>query len=58
MRVNVVRDENGKVVATFQHTEGGPSVAPVLKPDHTIHEVEAAKNYYTDIKAFYKEHSR
>jgi hypothetical protein len=59
MKVNVIRDEKGKVVATFEPAAtGGPSIAPVLKPKETVHEVEAAENYHTDIKAFYKEHSR
>lgn len=58
MKVNVVHDENGKVVATFEHTApGDPSIAPVLKPGETVHEVEAPENYHTDIKAFYKKHS-
>jgi hypothetical protein len=59
MKVNVVKDENGKVVATFEHAApGGPSVKPVLKPGHTVHEVEAAETYKRDIKAFYAHHSR
>jgi hypothetical protein len=58
MKVNVVRDENGKVVATFERAgPGRPSIAPVLKPGHTVHEVETTENYRTDLKAFYTEHS-
>jgi hypothetical protein len=59
MKVNVVRDANGKVVATFENAvPGGPSIKPVLKPGHTVHEVEAHENYKADLKAFYKRHSR
>lgn len=59
MKVNIVKDENGKVIATFEHAvAGGPSVKPVLKPGHTVHEAEAHENYRADIKAFYRQHSR
>lgn len=59
MKVNLVKDANGKVVATFENAAaGGPSVKPVLKPGHKVHEVEAAENYTADIKAFYQHHSR
>jgi hypothetical protein len=59
MKVNVVRDKNGKVVATYENAvAGGPSVRPVLKPGHTVHEVEAEENYTADLKAFYERHSQ
>ncbi len=59
MKVNVVRDEDGKVVATFENpVADGPSVRPVLKPRHTVDEVEAEEDYTADIKAFYERHSR
>lgn len=59
MKVNLVKDENGKVVATFENpTADGASVRPVLKPRHTVLEVEADENYKSDITAFYQRHSR
>jgi hypothetical protein len=59
MKVNLVKDEKGKVIATFERPVGGrPSLKPVLKPGHTVHEVEAAENYRADIKTFYTQHSR
>lgn len=59
MKVNIVKDANGKVVATFENAvPGGPSVKPMLKPGHKVHEVEASENYKKDIKAFYEHHSR
>jgi hypothetical protein len=58
MKINVVKDKDGKVVATYENpVAGGPSVKPVLKPGHTVQEVEAPANYTTDIKAFYELHS-
>jgi hypothetical protein len=59
MKVNIVKDPNGKVVATFENpVAGGSSLKPVLKPGHTVHEVDAAERYKEDIKAFYQQHSR
>jgi hypothetical protein len=58
MKVNVVKDEDGKVVATFENaTAGGPTVRPVLKPGHTVHEVEADEDYTADLTSFYQRHS-
>jgi hypothetical protein len=59
MKVNLVKDEHGKVVATFENpTADGASVRPMLEPGHTVHEVEAEENYHADLKAFYEHHSR
>lgn len=59
MKINVVKDRDGKVVATYENAvAGGPSVKPVLKPGHSVHEVEAEENYTADIKAFYEHHSQ
>ncbi len=59
MKVNIVKDENGKVVATFENAvAGGPSIRPLLKPGHTVHAVEAEEHYKANIRAFYKQHSR
>jgi hypothetical protein len=59
MKVNLVKDAAGKVVATFENSApGGPTIRPVLKPGHSVHEVEAEDNYRSDVKAFYERHSR
>jgi hypothetical protein len=59
MKLNILKDEKGKVVATFENpVVGGPSVRPVLKPGHKVHEVEVPEDYKADIKAFYQKHSR
>jgi hypothetical protein len=59
MKLNVVKDENGKVVATFENAVAdGPSLRPELKAGHTVHVVDAPENYRSDLKAFYEEHSR
>lgn len=59
MKVNIVKDANGKVVATFENAvDGAPALRPDLKPGHTVHVVEAAEAYKADIKAFYEHHSR
>ncbi len=59
MKLNVIKDEDGNVVATFENPAGDDrSVRPILKPGHTIHEVEAEENYTDDIASFYEHHSR
>jgi hypothetical protein len=59
MKVNLVKDENGNVVATFENpkSDKDPIVRPVLKSGHTVREVDAPENYRTDIKSFYEQHS-
>ncbi len=59
MKLNIVKDDKGKVVATFENpVAGGPSIRPVLKPGYKVHEVEAPEDYKADIKALYHKHSR
>jgi hypothetical protein len=60
MKVNLVKDDKGTVVATFENpaTRGGPSVRPVLKPGHSVTDVEADENYKTNLEAFYRHHSK
>ena len=59
MKVNVIKDRDGNVVATFENAvDDGPSVKPVLPPGHEVQEVEAEESYKTDLKAFYQHHSR
>jgi hypothetical protein len=59
MKVNVVKDSGGKVVATFEKpAPGGPQIAPQLKPGHTVHEVDASDDYQRNLKTFYEHHSK
>ncbi|HXO01186.1 MAG TPA: hypothetical protein VN900_03970 [Stellaceae bacterium] len=59
MKVNLVKDANGKVIATYENAApGNPSLKPVLEAGHTVHAVEAKENYRADIDAFYRQHSR
>jgi hypothetical protein len=59
MKVNVVKDQNGKVVATFENARpGSPAIKPVLKAGHRVQEVEASDDYGKNIKTFYEHHSR
>lgn len=60
VKINVVKDENGKVIATFPKAIAGASqgLYPVLKPRHKVHEVDAPENYLAHLKTFYKENSK
>ncbi|MBE9035911.1 hypothetical protein [aff. Roholtiella sp. LEGE 12411] len=57
MKINVIKDKNGKVIATFEKAVGDEiSVTPVLEEGHTVHEMEVEQDYKDDIKAFYDKH--
>jgi hypothetical protein len=58
MKVNVIKNEHGKVVATFEEdAPGGPSLRPVLKPGYRVEQVDAAEDYAADLGSFYQRHS-
>jgi hypothetical protein len=58
MKINVVKDKSGKVIATFEKASGdGPSVTPELDQSMTVHEVEVADNYRQNVQAVYAQHS-
>jgi len=58
MKVNLVKDANGKVIATFENPRpGSASIRPELQPGHKVLEVDAPENYKADIKRFYAQHS-
>lgn len=57
MKINVVKDTKGKVIATFENgADGVPSVTPVLEPGYKVEELEVKENYKADIKGFYAKH--
>jgi len=60
MKINIVRDDRGKVVATFENPSehGGPAVKPILKHGHSIHEVDVAEDYKSNLAELYRHHSR
>jgi hypothetical protein len=58
MTLNIVKDNAGKVIATYEKPQGnGPSVTPELDRTHTVHEIEVAANYLHTIEAIYQQHS-
>jgi hypothetical protein len=58
MKINIVKDKAGKVIATFEKAVAdAPSVTPELDKSHTVHEIEVKENYRQDIQALYKQHS-
>lgn len=59
MKIKIIKDASGNVVGTLESAVAdGPTIAPVLKPGHTLQEVECADNYHEEIVAFYELHSR
>jgi hypothetical protein len=57
MKVKVVKDESGKVVATFEAAYGGSdaTVTPVLPHGHRVEEVEVEESYREIPSALYSE---
>jgi hypothetical protein len=56
MKVQIVRDANGKVVASAEvGKETEVSVSPVLEKGHTVEEISAADKYAHDLAGFYKQ---
>jgi hypothetical protein len=59
MKLNLVKDNTGKVVATYESAQaGGPSVAPELDSSHTVHEIDVAENYMSTIQSIYSQNSK
>ena len=59
MNLNLVKDPNGSVIATFEDgVQGGPSLQPVLKAGHTVTKIQAPENYKADLKTLYAQNSR
>ncbi len=57
MKVQAVKDKNGKVVATFHKSNGQtPGVEPVLGQGQTVHEMDVPEDFHHNIKAFYEKH--
>ena len=57
MKVQIVRDDNGKVIASAESTKGSEvSVKPILEKGQTVEEVDAAAQYLQDLPNFYKHH--
>lgn len=53
MKINVVKDRSGKVVATFETTGGAMTMTPVLNPGERVEEMEVHPNYHENLAAFY-----
>jgi hypothetical protein len=57
VKIQIVRDDKGKVVASAEITKGSEaSVKPILEKGQTVDEVEAADQYLHDLPNFYKHH--
>lgn len=58
MKITLIKNADGRVIATFERAEAGrPSIHPALKPGHTIHEVEVDENYREKLRSLYEHHS-
>jgi hypothetical protein len=61
VKVNIVRDKRGNVVASYEDPEPGRMrIEPVLPKGkgHTVDKVEEEVGYHTDLKRFYQKHKK
>jgi hypothetical protein len=55
MKINVVKDKSGKIVASFpERLEGGLQVHPVLTEGHKVELIEAPENYHSNPSLIHK----
>ncbi len=58
MKIHVVKDKSGRVVASFETAAGtGPTLRPVLHDGEKAEEVEVADNYKENLTLLYSEKS-
>jgi hypothetical protein len=56
MKIYAVKDESGKIIASFESATGtGSTVSPVLPDGHKVEEVEVADNYTENLGLLYSE---
>lgn len=54
MKINVVKNQSGKIVATFPLSNGNsPQMSPVLTDGLKVEELEVSEDYHTNLKAIY-----
>jgi hypothetical protein len=57
MKIHVLKDKTGKVVATFHKSNGKtPSIEPVLEHGQTVQEMDVPDDFHHNVKAFYEKH--
>jgi hypothetical protein len=55
MKINVVKDKSGKVVATFQTASGdGAQVKPITADGQKVEAAEVPDNYHSNLTSVYK----
>ncbi len=54
MKVHVMKDREGKVVASFEKKPGGVKLEPTVAPGHKVEETEVPENYVADLRVLYK----
>lgn len=54
MKVHVVKDKEGKVVASFERKPGGAQLEPKIDPAHKVEEMELPDSYAANLRVLYK----
>ena len=58
MKIHVVKDKQGKALATFEHTDKGPKLEPQLQSGQSIEEMEVPERYISNLHVVYKTGTR
>lgn len=54
MKIQVVKDSTGHVVATFERRASGSHLEPQLQAGQRVEELEVAENYVANLGTVYK----
>lgn len=58
MKIHVVKDKQGKTLATFEKKNEGPKLEPQLHAGHSIEEMEVPERYISNLNVVYKTGTR
>jgi len=54
VKVLVLKNAKGKIIATFEPSNTGPKVEPTVPKGHKVEELEVAENYKSTLDVIYK----
>jgi hypothetical protein len=55
MKVHVVKDKDGKTIASFEGpATSGVKLEPTKEKDHKVEEIEVSENYASNLHLLYK----
>jgi hypothetical protein len=55
LKVNIIKDSNGKIIATFEESDQGPNLRPKIQEHHVIEQVDLRDR--EDLKSLYRKNN-